>query len=207
MRVAQGRFQIGANADAYFLAFLPDLLILRTELGPQRINRASAHASRLIKPFFLILIELIAILFQTLHGWHLRGENLIELWPSELFPIGFQGGHGKIGFRMEEVVETAFLDPCALADVIDADGAVAMLPNEVEGSGEQFFFRIGFLSHAAVYLTDQSNARVMATEPFCLAVIFVFTCRQRFYRIKNSHDRVRRRLPIFSAVERDFQQR
>jgi hypothetical protein len=60
------------------------------------------------------------------------------------------------------MVETALVDAGALADIINANGAITAIPDQVEGDLEQFFFGFTGLFHflRRVVLLRQSENRI-----------------------------------------------
>ena len=57
------------------------------------------------------------------------------------------GGDDEVGFGGKEMVETALVDLGALANVIHADGTVAVVPHQVESDLEEAFLRLAGLFH------------------------------------------------------------
>jgi hypothetical protein len=56
-------------------------------------------------------------------------------------------GNREVGLGREKIVEAALLDFCAGADVIHADGAVALFPDKLKSNLEQAFFGIAGSAH------------------------------------------------------------
>ena len=59
----------------------------------------------------------------------------------------FKGANRKIGLGFESVVKAPFVDAGALADVIDANRAIAAFPDQLESGLKEFSSGIGFAPH------------------------------------------------------------
>jgi hypothetical protein len=64
-----------------------------------------------------------------------------------MLPVALISGHGQFGLRFESIIETALVNLCLFADVIDADGTIAALPDHRDSGFEELSFGFAFRSH------------------------------------------------------------
>jgi len=61
--------------------------------------------------------------------------------------VMFKRGNREIGLGFESVIKASFVNTGALADVIDADRAITIFPDQLQSGLEELSFGIGFASH------------------------------------------------------------
>jgi len=144
--IADETLEIFTEADGHLLGFLTDLFVLSAELAADGTEGATEHFAEALVLALLVVDDGLAIFLKALHGRDLCGKDLIEKRALG-FPMTLESGHSEIGFRFESVVKTAFVDTRLGANVVDADGAVAALPNQVHGDGKKSLFGIAFWLH------------------------------------------------------------
>ena len=59
---------------------------------------------------------------------------------TALLPVFFVGGDSEVGLGRKKVIEAAFLDAGAIANIIHAHGSVALAPDKIESHREEVFF-------------------------------------------------------------------
>jgi hypothetical protein len=99
------------------------------------LHRTHGTAEHLAGPFLVLgLPEIMRLQIGGEPGeWiERRGETAVEPRLPVFGPHLFQRRHGQIGLRLKEIVETPFLHIRTLADVINGDRAIALLPHEGE---------------------------------------------------------------------------
>ena len=64
--------------------------------------------------------------------------------------MALESGNGEIGLGLESVIEATLVDARLGADVIDADSAIAALPDELDGGFEELLFGFAFLFHKGI---------------------------------------------------------
>jgi hypothetical protein len=64
----------------------------------------------------------------------------------------FVSFNGQIGFGLEKVIETAFVDASTLTHLIDADGVVAVIPQQLESNFKQAIFSCTGSAHISILI-------------------------------------------------------
>jgi hypothetical protein len=95
----------------------------------------------------LLPIDRLAPALDPLGGSELRPEDLGVDGLDLAGPVGLAGRDGEIDLGGEEVVEAPLADPGLIADLVDAHGAVALGPDQVDGCLEELLPRVGGASH------------------------------------------------------------
>jgi len=95
---------------------------------------------------FLALINVTAPVLKPFQRWNLCRKNAVQVLLM-LLPVFLVGGDGKIRFGSEKMVKGALIDLSTLTHVVDANAAVAIVPNKPESYVQQLFFRVTCASH------------------------------------------------------------
>ena len=137
--IADNGFIIATLATENFADLGPDVDFLGTDLRANRTGRTTDHPTQ--ARFYLQLgdINIAQIGGQTGQRVDGGGKHPVQIGLPLGQPHFLQGGHGQLGLRIEEIVETPLLHLGAVANIINRDGAVALLPNQGEGGVFQSF--------------------------------------------------------------------
>ena len=146
--VANGGDDVGAFAAVDVLNGLPDDFLLRTKLAADGGEGAANDVAVLFLFSGLDVDDVIEIFFQALQGTAFGGENCV-VGGTQVLPIVFQRRGGQFGLRFEKVVKAAFFELTGIAQVINANRAIAGAGNQVARRFQQPEFRFAFL-HGAI---------------------------------------------------------
>src|SRR4030095_11731326 len=100
-----------------FLNFRSQLLLLSADFGAEGEQWTTQHTATLLLHFSLFAIGKLAIVTNSVQRWNSRRKQRIHFC-TFILKLSLQGDHREVCLRVEEMVKTALLDSCLLANLV-----------------------------------------------------------------------------------------